>query len=320
MFDSPKAYAVKHLKEDVRASSRSGGIFTALSDYLLENAGAVYGCVMDDNFSAKHIRAVSREERDRMRGSKYIQSDMGMIFQEVRKDLEQEIPVLFTGTSCQIAGLKGFLRKDYPNLLCVDIVCHGVPSKKLFHKYLTWMEKRYKAKCKNFDFRNKTDFGWAAHTETLYFKNGKKVNSEIFRTLFYGHNILRPACYQCPYKSVKHPGDITIADFWGIDKAVPGFNDNKGVSLVLVNNEKGEQMLDLVKDVLLMHEAKLEDCIQPPLKAPFQKPDERERFWQDFAERDFGYIAKKYAEYSFAMRLRKCVRKCKKKIKEMLKV
>ena len=119
---------------------------------------------------------------------------------------------------------------------------------------------------------------------------------------------------------MKHPGDITIADFWGIDKAVPGFNDNKGVSLVLVNNEKGEQVLDLVKDVLLMHEAKLEDCIQPPLKAPFQKPDERERFWKDFAERDFGYIAKKYAEYSFAMRLRKCVRKCKKKIKEMLKV
>lgn len=132
------------------------------------------------------------------------------------------------------------------------------------------------------NFRNKRDFGWRNHVETIVFKNGKSANSHVFKNLFYGHTVLRPSCYECPYKSVMHPGDITIADYWGIEKAAPEFDDNKGVSPVLVNNEAGEKAFEKVKEKLVWKQTKLEDSLQPPLKAPFPKPKNREQFWSDF--------------------------------------
>ena len=154
--------------------------------------------------------------------------------------------MLFSGTSCQVDGLKKYLGKEYDNLFCVDIVCHGVPSKKIWDAYLHWQEQKKRSKVARVDFRNKKDYGWHDHVETFYFESGKSTSSRIFRNLFYGHMILRPSCYECPYKSIMHPGDITIADYWGIEKAAPEFDDNKGVSLVLVNNEVGERILELV--------------------------------------------------------------------------
>lgn len=141
---------------------------------------------------------------------------------------------------------------------------------------------------------NITDFGWHDHVETLCFENGKSTSSRVFKELFYGHTVLRPSCYECPYKSVIHPGDITIADYWGIEKAAPEFDDNKGVSLVLVNNEAGEKIFEKVKKRLIWKQTKLEDSMQPPLKAPFPKPDNREQFWSDFENKSFEYVAKKY--------------------------
>lgn len=242
-WKQPKVYAVKHKDEATRAASRSGGIFTALSDRVLSDGGVVYGCILTDDFSAIHIRAENTEERNRMRESKYIQSKLGNTFKNVKLDLDTGKRVLFSGTSCQVAGLKRYLGKEYNNLFCVDIVCHGVPSKKVWNAYLRWQEEKNHSKVVKVDFRNKRDFGWHDHVETLYFKNGKSSNSYVFRNLFYGHTVLRPSCYECQYKSVMHPGDITIADYWGIEKAAPEFDDNKGVSLVLVNNEAGEKTL-----------------------------------------------------------------------------
>ena len=145
------------------------------------------------------------------------------------------------------------------------------------------------------DFRNKRDFGWHDHVETFYFENGKTTSSEVFKNLFYGHTVLRQSCYECPYKSVMHPGDITIADYWGIEKAAPELDDNKGISLVLVNNnEVGEKAFEDVKEKLIWKKTKLEDSLQPPLRAPFPKPDNREQFWSDFKNKPFIYIAKKY--------------------------
>lgn len=164
-----KVYSVKHKDDATREASRFGGIFTALSDQVLSDGGVVYRCVLTDDFDAIHIRVESMEERNRMRGSKYIQSKMGDTFKNVKADLDSQRRVLFYGTSCQVAGLKDYLGKEYTNLLCVDIVCHGVPSKTVWDAYLRWQEQKNHSKVASVDFRNKKDFGWHDHVETLYY-------------------------------------------------------------------------------------------------------------------------------------------------------
>ena len=311
----PKAFAVKHAKEDVRTASRSGGMFTAISDLVLSEDGVVYGCVLTEDFMAAHIRAETSEERNRMRGSKYIQSRLGDTFKLVKEDVDSGKRVLFSGTSCQVAGLKRFLGKDYEKLLCVDIVCHGVPSKKVWEAYLRWQEQKKHSRVIGCDFRNKRKFGWHDHVETLYLDNEKSISSRVFKNLFYGHTILRPSCYECPYKKILHPGDITLADYWGIEKAAPEFDDNKGVSLVLINNKCGEVIFDQVKGQLVWKQTKLEDSMQPPLKAPFPEPANRSLFWKDFKDEPFEYIAKKYGDYGIWSDVKIFFRKIRKKMK-----
>lgn len=162
----PLSYAAKHRNFDARMASRSGGVFTALSDRILDNGGVVYGCVLDRDFTAVHIRAEKRDQRNLMRSSKYIQSEMRDVFSSVKADLEDGREVLFSGTSCQAAGLNGYLGRQYDNLLIVDIVCHGVPSPMVWKSYLKWQEKKNGSRVMAVDFRNKRDFGWKAHIET----------------------------------------------------------------------------------------------------------------------------------------------------------
>ncbi len=315
-WEQPKVYAVRHKNNETRAASRSGGIFTAVSDWVLSNSGVVYGCVLAEDFSAAHIRADCAGERNKMRGSKYIQSELGDTFGRVKADLLEGRTVLFTGTSCQIAGLKGFLGKDCgtSKLICLDIVCHGVPSVKVWKAYLEWQEARCGALVNNADFRNKTDFGWHEHIETLIFNNGKRINSTIFKELFYGHMILRPSCHVCPYKSIIHPGDITIGDYWGIEKAAPELDDDRGVSLVLINNSVGECIFNAARDEVEWKATNIEDSMQIPLCEPFPRPVGRELFWHDFLHKGFGYIARKYGGNGAIAKLRRKLGKIKKKL------
>lgn len=313
-YDSPIVYAVKHRSEETRAASRSGGIFTALSDQVLKMEGVVYGCALNESFEAVHIRAVTTAERDRMRGSKYTQSTLGDTFRQAKQDLDDGRYVLFSGTSCQIAGLLSFLGKEYERLLTVDIVCHGVPSPKVWRDYLKWNEEKQGSKISAVDFRNKADYGWASHVETLYFENGKRVDSKTYTNLFYSHLILRPSCYHCPYKSIMHPGDITIADYWGIDTACPGFNDNKGVSLVLINDDKGKDTFASVVSDILYEKCRIEDSMQTPLKAPFDPPVGREQYWRDYGKNDFTLIVRKYGNITL---LRRAIRKMKRGLKKI---
>lgn len=293
-WNQPDVYAVKHKDERIREVSRSGGIFTALSDLVLEASGVIYGCILTKDFQAVHVRTENKELRNQMRGSKYIQSKIGDTYKNIRDDLMLGRMVLFSGTSCQVAGLKKFLGKEYNTLLCVDIVCHGVPSPLVWKKYLEWQEKKAHSKVAIVDFRNKKDFGWRNHIETLELENGRQVNSKVYTKMYYGHASLRPCCYECPYKSTMHPGDITIADYWGIEKVIAEFDDNKGVSLVLVNNDKGNTVFQSVMKDIVYQQTKLEDSMQPPLKAPFPRPDNRDAFWNDFKQMDFGKLAAKY--------------------------
>ncbi|MCH5298564.1 MAG: Coenzyme F420 hydrogenase/dehydrogenase, beta subunit C-terminal domain [Ruminococcus sp.] len=310
----PQVYAVKHSNSQIRAASRSGGIFTAISDVVLENDGVIYGCVLTEDFEAIHIRATATEDRNRMRGSKYIQSNMGDVFQSVKTDLDDGKQVLFSGTSCQVAGLKGFLRKEYDNLICVDIVCHGVPSPRVWKEYLKWQEERNGKKIKSVDFRNKKDHGWAAHVESLYFDDETRVDSKVFKTLFYRHAILRPCCYKCPYKQIMHPGDISIADYWGIDKAAPGFNDNKGVSLVLINNDTGRKFFDAACENIEYRECDIKDSMQMSFIKPYARPDNRDNFWSDFNKAPFTHIAKKYGDFGLKNDILNVLRNIKKKL------
>ena len=313
-FPEPATYAVWHRDLSVRMASRSGGIFTALSDAVLSEGGVIYGCVLTDRLEAVHIRAENAQDRDRMRGSKYIQSNMMRNFRAVKKDLEAGRKVLFSGTSCQIAGLRRFLHKEYDSLLCVDVVCHGVPSPLVWKKYLKWQENVNGAKTVSADFRNKKDFGWKDHVESLFLSDGRQVDSRVFTTMFYGHCILRPCCYKCPYKDVMHPGDITIADYWGIEKAAPSFFDNRGTSLVLVNTPKGEEVFQDVKSRLSFCETRIEDSMQPPLIEPFPEPEEREAFWQDFSAKPFRSLVRKYGTLPFKVRLKRRVRHIRRRL------
>lgn len=296
-----EVYAVKHKDDFVRAASRSGGIFTAISDQILKN-GVVYGCILDKKYEVYHIRATSSNERNKMRGSKYVQSDLGNSFRLIKNDLENGLHVLFTGTSCQVAGLKSFLGKDFENLLCIDIVCHGVPSPLIWKSYIDWI-----GNVDRFNFRDKSKFGWRDHVESFVIRNKTKY-STVWKNIFYGHQCLRPCCYECHYKSISHPGDITIADYWGIEKAAPEFDDNKGVSLVLINSIKGKEWFELTKDCIEFKETKLEDSMQPPLISPFDAPKNRAEFWQDYFNNDFSFIAKKYGGKNLKTNLKQFIK------------
>lgn len=297
-WQKPDVYALKHISDEERMKSQSGGAFAVISDVFVENKGVVYGCVLSDDLLARHMRAETIEERDRMRGSKYIQSDLGDVFLNVKKDLEEGRNVLFTGTSCQVAGLKNFLGKDYKTLLCVDIICHGVPSPMVWKDYCTWVETKYQGKILEAVFRNKK-FGWRSHRETFQFKkkNGSivTVDSDIFARLFYAHNILRESCYKCPYKDTIHPGDITVADYWGIENAAPELEDKKGVSLVLINNERGALFWEQIKDKAIYKRTSLQDSMQIPMCHPFERPKMRIQFWEDYYSMPFSKITVKYA-------------------------
>lgn len=313
-WKQPKVYAVKHKNEKVRAESRSGGIFSALSDKVFESKGVVYGCTLNEQLVAIHSRAEDVETRNQMRGSKYVQSHLGEVFKSVRKDLDNGRKVLFSGTSCQIAGLKKFLGCERENLICIDIVCHGVPSPKLWRSYLSWQNRKNRAITTKVDFRNKRDYGWSDHVETLTMGN-KSIDSRVYTAIFYSHCAMRPCCYECPYKSIMHPADITIADYWGIDKAAPGFNDNKGVSLVLINNDKGERIFEEVKSSIKWCPTKIEDSMQPPLIKAYSPPANREEFWNDMSRENFDIVAKKYGNYSMINVIKWKIGKIRRKLK-----
>lgn len=319
MFEKPIVYAVKH-NDDERKLSQSGGMFAAVSNSILERGGIVYGCLFDEKFEAVHARAETKEERDKMRYSKYVQSNMLSVMQEIVADLKTGRAVLFSGTSCQVAGLKSFIgAKNHSlqeKLYCIDIVCHGVPSPLVWKDYLDWESKRAGSEIKAVVCRNKQKYGWHSHVTTIDFEYGKSVESRTFPRIFYGHNALRPSCYKCPYKDIIHPGDITIADYWGIEVAQPGFKDDKGVSLVLINDDKGSELFDCCKDRLEYVATCIEDSMQKPLIAPYDRPKTREQFWHDYKTGSFAKIAKKYGGYGFMAKVKRKLRVMKKYFKK----
>lgn len=293
-------------KDDVLKHSQSGGAFTALSDVVLQQGGIIYGCILNEKFEAVHVRADNIQGRNAMRGSKYIQSEIEKTYKCVKKDLEEGKTVLFTGTPCQIAALKNYVPHEYMgNLYLVDIICHGVASPAVWQDYLKWMSNKI-GKIDRANFRNK-QYGWDHAVET-YESNGYTHKSYVFLKLFFMHRIVRDSCYQCPYKNLERQGDLTIGDFWGIHKVKPFVKDKQGVSLVLANTPKGLKLVSQIdEDKVLIIETPLEQSLQPTLKENYEHRMDEHIFWDEYANKDFTYIAKKYGAYSLKGRIRRVV-------------
>ncbi len=248
-----KVYAVKNRNEEIRLRSSSGGIFTVLAEVVIRKGGVVFGVAFDRNWNAVHTYTEDIEGLAAFRGSKYVQSEIGSSYKQVRLFLKNGREVLFTGTSCQIAGLKRFLIKDYPNLLTLEILCHGVPSPKVWQRYLA--EKKAQFQCENIckiSFRDKGK-GWTRFNLVIDFKSGNQYvvpfDNDIYFKGFLANLYLRPSCYSCKCKNGRSGSDITIADYWNIDAVLPEFNDNKGVSLVLINSKKGEDLYSNINGI-----------------------------------------------------------------------
>ena len=291
----PIAYGARHKDMQEVETSRSGAAFIAISDYVLENGGVVYGAGYTDHFRVVHRRAKTKEERNEFKGSKYVQSDLRGVFRQVKKDLKDGLTVLFSGTPCQTAGLNSYIGKKLrEDLILVDIICHGVPGPYLWRDYLAYLEKKQGDRICWVNFRDKQQFGWAAHHETFKFENGggRKIS---FTDLFYQHIMFRESCGKCHFANTRRPSDITLGDFWGWEKTDPTFNkDDKGVSLVLINTEKGRKLFKAVEDRMTIFPVKLEDCLQPNLQHPSVMNPKYEDFRLDYEKEGFEYVLRKY--------------------------
>lgn len=318
-LDKPLAYGARHKDMNEVETSRSGAAFIAISDYILEQGGVVYGAGYTDHFRVVHKRATTKEERDEFKGSKYVQSDMTGVFRQVKQDLRDGLTVLFSGTPCQTSGLNSYVGKRLrENLFLVDIVCHGVPSPYMWRDYIAYLEKKQGSPIVWVNFRDKQKYGWAAHHETFKFKMGGGKMS--FTYLFYKHIMFRKSCGNCHFTNIKRPSDITIADFWGWEKTNPNFNaDNKGCSLVLLNTEKGRKLFEAVHDRLNTMPAKLEDCLQPNMMHPSEIHPRREKFEEEYAKKGFKYVYFKYGEEGWRYKLRILLRRIKRCITIILK-
>ncbi|OPZ93061.1 MAG: Ferredoxin [Firmicutes bacterium ADurb.Bin419] len=312
-------YAVKHKNMEVRKTSSSGGVYTAISDYILKESGIVYGVRFDDNFNVIHSKAITPEERDKFKGSKYIQSDLKDTFKQIKHDLEAGKKVLFTGTGCQVAGLRLYLSNAGTNterLIANDIICHGTPSPLLWKNYLNFIQTESRLKEYSFRYKEK---GWRGYNIRAEFKNGKvQLNTpkiKTFSMLFGSDLALRSSCYRCPFSNLNRPSDIMMGDFWGIEKTMPRLDDNRGISLLLINTEKGRLVLKGIEDEIDKWKSDSTACIQYNLEKPTREPKNREKFWQEFSKNSFSYIAKKYGGNNIKSVIKAIVRRILVKLK-----
>lgn len=250
-----KVYAAVHKDTEVLAKSTSGGAFTAIADAIFAQGGIVYGAAMLDDMQVKHIRTTGKDDFEGLRSSKYLQSDTGTTYQMVEQDLKQGKFVLYSGTPCQIDGLKNFLGKDYETLYTVDIVCHGVGSQAYFDKYMDFARERY-GKIKALRFRSKEYAGWSCGGVVVVVDSSdclKKIPYRDFDNYYYSYflsgDIYRKSCYSCKYANTNRVGDFTLGDYWGVEALNLPLQTENGCSLLLVNNQHAMQLLDEIESL-----------------------------------------------------------------------
>lgn len=295
-----KAYAAYVNDKQIRKSSSSGGLFSAFAQQILAGDGVVYGVALsEDCRCAEYIRVTDFEGLERIRGSKYIQAKPGDSFVKVKEDLNNGLRVLFSGTACYINALNKFLGKAYDNLICVDVICHGVASPLVWEKYVCREEQLAGSKIVDADFRSK-EKGWTNFGLKRIFDNENKelstINSDPFLLLYLRNLILRPSCYSCQAKTLKL-SDITIGDFWGIEKVIPEYGDDKGVSAVLIRTAKGEKIWKEIEKAITFKEVEYRDVTKRNSNEfqSVEMPLNRESFFDEISKSNYLDVANKYA-------------------------
>ena len=294
-------YAVRHKNESILTSSSSGGAFSAIAQYVIEHHGIVYGATYDQHMVVRHISISHVSELPKLRGSKYVQSDLCGLFREIESYLIQGRLVLFTGTPCQVAGLRLFLRKEYAHLFTIDLVCHAAGSPMLFKEYVKYLERRYGDKLVWMNMRDKEKGGWNHHFVQKNWLERKgptylRMNMISWWNIFYSHMTNRPSCHECKFTNFSRPGDITIADFWDDKNLRPELHSIKGTSVCIVNSEKGRQLLNDAHKSADIWEITKEQAWQPCLETPTLANEKREEFWKIYEK---GGLVKAYEMFIY---------------------
>lgn len=309
----PIPYAAYSTEEEVQEQSSSGGVFTELARQVIRQEGIVVGCAMsDDCKKAEHIMVDNEKDLAKLRGSKYVQSDLQDVFLLTKQYLETGKPVLFSGTPCQTAGVKIYLGKEYEKLITVDLICHGVPSPLVWRKYADFHEKKAESEAAHVFFRNKKN-GWRTFSMRFEFLNQKEyteiVSKDWYLRGFVGNLYLRPSCYQCNFKGENYAGDITLADFWSIREVMPEMCNEKGTSLVVVHTEKGKEVLDELGNQIKKEQVDTEKVLKNHFSYSHsvRKNHLRSKFFRDIQTMQIDQAIEKYCGMSVAARARRLI-------------
>lgn len=298
------SYAAQAKDDNIRKNSSSGGIFSLLAGYIIKNNGVVFGASSTAEGKVKHISISKLKDISKLRGSKYVQSDVRTSYQEVKKYLKDGKKVLFTGTPCQIKALKTYLGYDDVNLFCVDVICHGVSSPVLYEKYLSELEEKHQSKIKSFDFRNKSQ-GWVNFSVKICFENGEVIEESlrdnIYMKAFLKNLNLRESCFQCNSNNFRSNSDMTIGDYWGVDILYPNhehFSDDLGTSLIMVHSQKGSLLFEKIKTEMYYMNADIEKTIpyNSCIVSSVMKNERYEEFWNSFMSSDVLTLLQDYRD------------------------
>lgn len=301
-------YACYTSDEQVRLKSSSGGVFTLLAEYVIAQQGVVFGAKFDDQWNVVHSYTDSISGLSEFRGSKYVQSDIGSSFIQVRAFLQQGRKVLFSGTPCQVSGLNLYLKKNYENLLTMDFICHGVPSPKVWTKYLN---SEFNS-IHDINFRAKT-LGWDKFSLNINYLGERKYNvyhwNNPYMRGFLKDLYLRPSCHKCKSKSLASYSDITVGDFWGIDNVLSGFSDNKGVSCILVNSSKMVRILEGLKAKMTIRQVEYESIVVNNKSLVISAKPHRKRaaFFEKIDVKDICLLLTQYTQDTLSQKARKVI-------------
>ena len=309
------AYAAWHTNEQIRKESSSGGVFSALSQEVLRNGGIIFGAALKiSHMHVEHCGIEHESALGKLRGSKYVQSRAEHLFPDVKKQLLTGRKVLFSGTPCQIAALRAYLNKGYDHLICCDFVCAGVASPGVFRSYGAFLEKSFGSQIISLEFRDKSR-GWKNNgLFTVRFQSGKTYSRLLRREPFgYGYVrgiFSRPVCYRCWMKNFRSPADITLGDFWGVEKLFPALKDDRGISMVLILSENGKKLFDRCGCVEKV-ESRVDDIIRVKKKLIHSVPSPKERtdFFNEYETRNMHYLVKRYLHKTWGKMIRdRCMR------------